>query len=132
MDEFVRVADKETGHHVSIPKARFDASPDAWRKVDSPATYADGTPRPPKYKVDLEPASPLASMTVAQLNDEIARRNADRDPDGDTYIRPEAPGNKPELIAALAADVDALVDPQTDGSPEASQISGQDPAENKE
>jgi hypothetical protein len=116
MDEFVRVADKETGHHVSIPKARFDANPDAWRTVDSPATYADGTPRPPKYKVDLEPASPLASMTVAQLNDEIARRNADRDPEGDTYIRPEAPGNKPELLAALAADSTAVSTDTADNS----------------
>jgi hypothetical protein len=53
MDEYVRVADKETGHHLSIPKARFDAEPDLWRELKSDATYADGTPRPPKYKTDV-------------------------------------------------------------------------------
>lgn len=104
MPEFVRVADLETGHHVTITKRRYDAAPEAWREVDSPATYPDGTPRPPKYKVTLEPASPLAGMTVPELKDEIDRRNADRDPEGDDYIVPEEPGNKPELLAALAAD----------------------------
>lgn len=104
MTEYVRVADKETGHHVSITRSRFDANPDVWRELKSDATYADGTPRPPKYHVDLEPSSAFAGMTVAQLAEEIDRRNAERDPEGDTYITPEAPGNKPELLAALVAD----------------------------
>ena len=53
MDEYVRVADKETGHHLSIRRSRFDAAPDLWRELKSDATYPDGTPRPPKYKTDV-------------------------------------------------------------------------------
>ena len=102
--EYVRVADKETGHHVSITRRRYESNPDAWRQVESPAVYPDGTPRPPKYKVTLDPASPIAKMTVAQLAEEIDRRNADRDPEGDTFITPDPPGNKAELLAALVAD----------------------------
>lgn len=63
MDEYVRVADKETGHHLSIPKRRFDAAPELWRELKSPATYADGTPRPAKYKTD---ASTEAEKTAAR------------------------------------------------------------------
>ena len=40
----------------------------------------------------------------AQLEAELEKRNADRDPDGDAYIHVEPPGNKPELAAALEAD----------------------------
>ena len=53
MDEYVRVADKVTGHHVTITKRRYDADPDVWRELKSDATYPDGTPRPPKFKPDV-------------------------------------------------------------------------------
>lgn len=61
--EYVRVADKETGHHISIQKSRFDADPDLWRELKSDATYPDGTPQPPKYKTD---ASTEAAKTAAK------------------------------------------------------------------
>lgn len=57
MSEYVRVADKETGHHVSILRARYEANPDVWRELKSPAAYADGTPRPPKHKTSVRRAS---------------------------------------------------------------------------
>lgn len=63
MDEYVRVADKETGHHLSIPKARYDADPNVWRLLKSDVTYADGTPRPAKYHTD---ASTEAAKTAAK------------------------------------------------------------------
>lgn len=53
MTDYVRVADKETGHHLSISRRRFDASPELWRELKSDATYADGTPRPAKFKTDV-------------------------------------------------------------------------------
>lgn len=53
MPEYVRVADLETGHHVSIPKARYEASESAYRLLKSEAAYPDGSPRPPKHKTDV-------------------------------------------------------------------------------
>lgn len=53
MDEYVRVADKETGHHVSITRHQYETNPDAWRELQSDAVYPDGTPRPVKYKTDV-------------------------------------------------------------------------------
>ena len=61
--EFIRVADKETGHHVSIPKANYDANPDLWRELKSDATYANGVPLPPKFKTDV---STEATKTAAK------------------------------------------------------------------
>ena len=53
MTEYVRVADVETGHHMSIPRRRFDRNPSLWRELKQPATYADGTPRPVKHKTSV-------------------------------------------------------------------------------
>lgn len=50
MTEYVRVADVETGHHLSITRGRYDSAPSLWRELKQPATYADGAPRPPKFK----------------------------------------------------------------------------------
>lgn len=69
MDEYVRVADKETGHHVSIPKERFDADPDPWRELKSDATYADGTPLPVKYKTDVSTEAAKKSGGQAPAGD---------------------------------------------------------------
>jgi hypothetical protein len=44
------------------------------------------------------------ARTGKELKDEIDRRNADRDPADEAYVRVEPPGNKPELAAALQAD----------------------------
>ena len=53
MPEYIRVADKETGHHVSITRRQYESNRDAWRELKSPAVYPDGTPRPVKYKTDV-------------------------------------------------------------------------------
>lgn len=57
-----------------------------------------------------------ADRRVADLEAEIDRRNADRDPEGDSYIRPEGSGRngavvKDDLVAALEADDAAQADP---------------------
>lgn len=51
--------------------------------------------------------SQASAETVASLREEIARRNADRDPED----RIPASGNKADLVAALAADDLAPIDP---------------------
>ena len=66
MPEYVRVRDKETGHHVSILRAQYDRNPEAWQEVKGPAAYADGTPRRPKHKttVDQKAAENTAAKTA--------------------------------------------------------------------
>lgn len=104
MPTYVRVKDNETGHEFSMPEGTFDE--DDVTVLDKDATDVGGDPLPTKYHVTLEPASssPFASLTVAELKDEIERRNSERDPEALNYITPEEPGNKPELMAALDAD----------------------------
>lgn len=53
MPEFVRVKDKETGHHYSVSRERFDRSPDLWQELKQPATDSAGDPLPPKYKTTV-------------------------------------------------------------------------------
>lgn len=67
MSEFIRVRDKETGHHVSIPAARYDRERDLWQELKQPATDAGGTPLPPKHKtsVSAETTKQRASQSAA-------------------------------------------------------------------
>lgn len=59
----------------------------------------------PEPDPDPEPAvSPYLAQRKADLEAEVEKRNFDRDPGEEAYIRVEAPGNKPELAAALEAD----------------------------
>lgn len=53
MADLLRVKDRETGHHMTITKARYDRDPSLWQELKSPATYADGTPVPPKYRTSV-------------------------------------------------------------------------------
>ena len=53
MLEYVRVKDKETGHHLSITRGAFDRDPSLWEELKSDATYADGSPRPVKFKTTV-------------------------------------------------------------------------------
>ena len=53
MPEFVRVRDKETGHHLSILRSQFDRNKEAFSELKQEATYADGTPLPPKHKTSV-------------------------------------------------------------------------------
>lgn len=50
---YVRVKDKETGHHLSISQERYDRDPSLWDELKSPAEYADGSPTPPKFKTSV-------------------------------------------------------------------------------
>lgn len=52
MSEFVRVRDKVTGHHFSMPVSGFD--PDEVVELKQPATNSDGDPLPPKYKTTVD------------------------------------------------------------------------------
>lgn len=63
MPDYVRVSDKETGHHLSITRRRFDANPDLWRELKSPATHADGSPRPVKHKTTVSTEAAKKSTT---------------------------------------------------------------------
>ena len=53
MADYVRVRDKETGHHLSVHRAHFDRTPDAFVELQQDATYSDGTPLPPKHKTSV-------------------------------------------------------------------------------
>lgn len=49
--EFIRVADKVTGHEFTIRANRYDAK--AHTKVDKPALDAHGDPAAPKYRTTV-------------------------------------------------------------------------------
>ena len=51
MPDYIRVKAKDTKHELSIVASAFD--PEAYDKVDKPATYADGTPLPTKHHKSL-------------------------------------------------------------------------------
>lgn len=52
MPEYVRARDKSTGHQHSILTQQSEG--DGWEVLkDREATYADGTPLPPKFKVSV-------------------------------------------------------------------------------
>lgn len=117
--DWIRVRDLDTGHALTIDSSqtvhgRFE------RLVDAPAVNELGDPLAPEHgafdpqPLDVEQAAaaeesgqPVGAVdyegsTADQLRTEIDRRNADRAEDD--QIEPEAPKNKPQLIAALEAD----------------------------
>lgn len=53
MPEYLRVRDKETGHHYSVTRESFDANPDAWQELKQPATDSAGDPLPAKHKTTV-------------------------------------------------------------------------------
>ena len=57
MPEYVRVSDKETRHHYSVTRERFEASPELWDELKQPATDAAGDPLPPKYRTTVSQAA---------------------------------------------------------------------------
>jgi hypothetical protein len=67
MSEFIRVRDKETGHHVSILREQYDRDPDVWQELKQDATYADGTPLPAKHKTSV--STEAAKKTGGQTAD---------------------------------------------------------------
>lgn len=61
MPELIRVKDKSTGHHYTIPASNLD--PDRHQKVTSktdPATDRQGRPREPKFAIPKRPARTVA------------------------------------------------------------------------
>lgn len=66
MPDYIRVRDKETGHHLSILRSQFDRNPSAWQELQQPATYRDGSPLPPKHKTTVSTeAEKKASQAAA-------------------------------------------------------------------
>lgn len=68
MTEYVRVRDNESGTHLSLRRRDYEQAKSGLTVLKSAATYADGTPRPPKYKttVDGEAEKKSAKATEAQ------------------------------------------------------------------
>ena len=75
MPRYIRVADKETGHHLSILRSQYDRNPDVWRELKSDATYADGSPRPPKHKTTVSTEAEKKSTTNAGQSAEPKKEN---------------------------------------------------------
>lgn len=53
MADYVRVKDKETGHHYSVTRERYDRSPELWQELKQDAADAAGEPLPPKYHTSV-------------------------------------------------------------------------------
>lgn len=53
MTQYVRVRDKDTSHHYSIPRSRYDATPELWQLLKQPATDAGGDPLPAKHHTSV-------------------------------------------------------------------------------
>ena len=95
MPEFIRVRFKDSGTEQTIARPHA-IDPELMEVLDDEAVDRNGRPLPPVVKS----APGLEDLTVPQLKDEIARRNDGRD-EADQI---SASGNKPDLIAAIAAD----------------------------
>jgi hypothetical protein len=95
MPEFIRVRFKDSGTEQSIPRPPA-IDEDAYDVLDGDATDKNGRVLPPV----LQAAPTLEDLTVPELKDEIARRNQGRDEADQIPTQ----GNKPDLIAAIAAD----------------------------
>lgn len=67
MTDYVRVKDRETGHHVSIPVAQFEHEGDVWQELKQDAVDSGGNPLPPKYhtSVGKESTTKKASQSAA-------------------------------------------------------------------
>ena len=66
--ELVRVRDKATGHHYSIPAASFDAERHAALKSD--AVDANGYPLPPKYRIQKATTATTTATTATNQGQE--------------------------------------------------------------
>ena len=53
MPEYVRVRDKETGHHVTLLRSQFEREASLWQELKQPATDTAGDPLPPKYHTSV-------------------------------------------------------------------------------
>lgn len=95
MPEFIRVRFRDSGTEQSIPKPPA-IDEDAYEVLDEDAVDHNLRVLDPVVKT----APGLDDLTVPELKDEIARRNQGRDEADQIPTQ----GNKPDLIAAIAAD----------------------------
>lgn len=65
MAEYVRVRDKETGHHYSVTRERFERTPDLWQELKQDATDSVGEPLPQKYKTTVSTETAKKAGTAA-------------------------------------------------------------------
>lgn len=72
------------------------------RGAEVPDDLAEAILNPKLVRTKSEPADDSKGPSKADLEAEIAKRNEGRD-EAD-LIKPEGKGNKPDLVAALAAD----------------------------
>ena len=95
MPDYIRVRFRDSGTVQTIAKPSA-IDPEVMELLDEEATDPNGRPLAP-----VVPDAPtLEDKTVAELKDEIARRNQGRDEDDQIPTQ----GNKPDLIAAIEAD----------------------------
>lgn len=131
---FIRVTDDvKPRREYTIPASAFDEA--AHKKLNKPATAADGTALPPKYTPEAMGAPsatvpptelpPYKQRSVAELKDEIGTRNAARVDDGEHI---STSGNKAALVAALEADDESYVSGAVQGE-EPADDSGDDGGE---
>lgn len=66
--ELVRVRDKATGHHYSIPAAAFDTERHAPLKSD--AVDVNGYPLPPKYRIQKATTATTTATTATNQGQE--------------------------------------------------------------
>ena len=67
MPEYVRVRDKSTGHHLSIPRSQFERESDGWQELKQDAVDSAGDPLPPKHHTSVATKAPekKASQSAA-------------------------------------------------------------------
>lgn len=65
MAEYVRVKDKETGHHYTVTRERYDSSPDLWQELKQDAVDTAGAPLPPKYHTSVSTEATKRAGTAA-------------------------------------------------------------------
>lgn len=68
MPEYVRVRDKETGHHLTISRSQYDRESDLWQELKQPATDAAGDPLPPKHHTSVSAETGKKASQSAATN----------------------------------------------------------------
>ena len=71
MPEYVRVSDKETRHHYTITRERFERSPELWNELKQPATDSAGDPLPTKYRTTVSAEADKQAAKSAKSEKEI-------------------------------------------------------------
>ena len=70
--EYVRVRQNDTGHHISIPRSQFNLDKSGLTELKQDATFADGTPIPPKHHTTVETSAAKKSGKAPADNGQSA------------------------------------------------------------